>query len=681
MDEEVAVLQEEGRALVALDGHPADHVIPRGSAPHSEKTNALLHLGASQGLQDLAHLQAAGRLGLDGDVLAADGGLHALVEEPADVDKPLLTQGRTLQGNVLKEPLGLAISQLQVVQALHEGRELLTGEGLGAACGFVEELLPRLLSRGHPPVDGGHALGQLLIDLGVGLLHSTLQGLLDRRLHACASALRSLLAAAQAGNVPLRIVPQVDVGGTLRLHLEQLRCRGFRLLQGLGHQVLGCPSDRLHLICTLVVVPSERLRLILRHVHILLGRHEHGVGLVQNFLHGLPLLCEHTFSLLLFGPPDSCLRLQLCDGHLLVQHPELVEGDRFEHSQDLLQHLLGHLEAVRRLAKRDHLLPGERAVLVEVVLLEARPALLLLRQRRRLPLRALPDLLGLVRHAVQALAGGIQPVAHVGPLHDGAAARTVLGELLVLLAHPDQGLVQASPRRLDGHDGRRRGALHGLRGGFRRELRKVLGRIRCVRDGLLGGPQSLGRLLHEDVHALGLLPLPLLLLQPLALLLLALLDQLLDPALRLAQGLLRLLRHLQGLRAHRAHIHLEALLHLASEGVVALGRGDAHALDDLPHGQSSRLLFPASLLLSPPPLLLSPLVLLLLLPSSSLLLLPAALVLLVAAPPLLLLPALPYLLVSPRPVLLLLPLPSALILLPPPLLLPNCLLAPAVFVL
>mmetsp|Transcript_91083 Transcript_91083/g.229675 ORF Transcript_91083/g.229675 Transcript_91083/m.229675 type:complete len:369 (+) Transcript_91083:1877-2983(+) len=287
------------------------------------------------------------------------------------------------------------------------------------------------------------------------------------------------------------------------------------------------------------------------------------------------------------------------------------------------------------------------------MLVEERPALLLLLQGRLFAGSPLPGCFGLVCHLVETTPAALELVGHLVVIHDNGAAGAVVLELLVLLVEPSQGLVKHRAAFLDNLDSSPR-SLHDCLRRYVLAFDNGFGCLLNLLNGVFALLHMFRGLLHDLFDSLGLLSPFLLLFLPPPLLCSLLLDHLINASLRLPQRLLRFLGNPAGLRAHCLGLLLETLLQLSAEIVIGLWCGDAHALDNLAHDQCGRLLPLPNLLFLTPPLrfgLTAPVLLLappaiLLLPATSLFISTSTLFIL-APPPLL------FLLLTAAPVILL----------------------------
>mmetsp|Transcript_13075 Transcript_13075/g.35630 ORF Transcript_13075/g.35630 Transcript_13075/m.35630 type:complete len:233 (-) Transcript_13075:255-953(-) len=232
---------------------------------------------------------------------------------------------------MLEEPLRLVLSKLEVWHAFHEGGKLLARDTVRVTCNIIEHLLRGFAVCRHLFVDRNHRLGVLLIDFGPGLTFGSLKCPLERVRDILGPALCTILAVVQARDVPLLEVSQLGVGCAIGLNLCEFLMYGFQVLKRLRNQGLRGRRDLLHLVGWHLTLPREWLRLCFAFADAILGRDNQRIGLIQNALHGLPPLSEHSLALLLLCALHTSLSLKLGDGDLLVQRVEPLVSDRLQH--------------------------------------------------------------------------------------------------------------------------------------------------------------------------------------------------------------------------------------------------------------------------------------------------------------------------------------------------------------
>mmetsp|Transcript_54315 Transcript_54315/g.157013 ORF Transcript_54315/g.157013 Transcript_54315/m.157013 type:complete len:234 (+) Transcript_54315:455-1156(+) len=200
----VAVLLQEGCALIPLDGHPTGGRVVQALALHAPQARSRLRVGAFNGLQHLADLEPSDRLRLNRQLLIGHGALHTSVEEPGDVQEALLAQaGRALLvRHMVKQALGLTIGELHVGQLLEPAREGFSGDEVGATCDIIEDLLGGLALLDPALVQRRHTQGQLLVELRECLRFRQLQTAFCGGRDSLRAALGAFLTRGHAADVP-----------------------------------------------------------------------------------------------------------------------------------------------------------------------------------------------------------------------------------------------------------------------------------------------------------------------------------------------------------------------------------------------------------------------------------------------------------------------------------------------
>mmetsp|Transcript_95151 Transcript_95151/g.226509 ORF Transcript_95151/g.226509 Transcript_95151/m.226509 type:complete len:262 (-) Transcript_95151:683-1468(-) len=202
-------LDQKGRALVPGDGRPAGGLVGLRPAPDPSHVGAVLLQGALQDLQDLVHLQASHRLGLDADVLRQHRAFDALVVESDKLQELRLLQ--TICRDLRPQTVHLLSLQRHVLQAFHKVTEGLLFDGVCTE--RLEELLPRLLGRGHVRADGCHSSGPQLLSLLLDLLFEGISCSFDLTQHL----LRLRLQLAMLLNQSTNLSPEPLLGEVCQL--------------------------------------------------------------------------------------------------------------------------------------------------------------------------------------------------------------------------------------------------------------------------------------------------------------------------------------------------------------------------------------------------------------------------------------------------------------------------------